>query len=120
MPAYRAPIPQQVYKCLLDNPDGCPYDQMARFFRQQAADNNVRRDMSTVWPSYCQTTEQWQALAPPVYQHPDQINEPLGDEKAGQLAQALGREAVRRCQSALEPWLPAAGLGLLGRRNSGT
>ena len=37
MPAYRVPLPQEVYKCLLENPDGCPYDQMARFFRQQAA-----------------------------------------------------------------------------------
>ena len=92
MPAYRVPLPQQVYKCLLDNPDGCPYDRMARFFRQQAADENVRRGMNTVWPSYCQTTEPWQALAPPVYQHPDQINEPLGDEKARRLARALGIE----------------------------
>src|SRR5262245_6533284 len=23
MPAYRVPLPQQVYKCLLKNPDGC-------------------------------------------------------------------------------------------------
>jgi hypothetical protein len=90
MPAYRVPLPQQVYNCLLDNPDGCPYDQMARFFRQQAADRNVRRDMNTVWHPSCRTTEPWQALAPPVYQHPDQINEPLGDEKAARLAHALG------------------------------
>ena len=92
MPAYRVPLPEQVYKCLLDNPDGCPYDQMARFFQQQAADENVRRGQNTVWPSYCQTTEEWQTLAPPVYQHPDQINEPLGTEKARRLAQALGIE----------------------------
>jgi hypothetical protein len=31
-------------------------------------------------------------LAPPPYQHPDQINEPLGLDKAAQLAQALGIE----------------------------
>jgi hypothetical protein len=92
MPAYRVPLPQQVYKCLLENPDGCPYDQMARFFRQQAADKKVHRNGNTVWPSSCQTTEQWQPLAPPEYQHPDQINEPLGNEKADQLAQALGIE----------------------------
>jgi hypothetical protein len=47
---------------------------------------------ATVWPSSCQTTEPWQPLAPPAYQHPDQINEPLGNEKADQLAQALGIE----------------------------
>jgi hypothetical protein len=86
------PLPQQVYKCLLANPDGCPYDEMARFFRRQAADKMVGRDINTVWPQSCQTTGQWQALAPPVYQHPDQINQPLGDEKADQLAQALGIE----------------------------
>ena len=33
MPAYRVPLPHQVYDCLLANPDGCPYEQMARFFR---------------------------------------------------------------------------------------
>ena len=48
--------------------------------------------MNTVWPQSCQTTEPWQSLAPPEYQHPDQINEPLGKEKADQLAQALGIE----------------------------
>lgn len=78
------------YKCLLDNPDGCDYDQMARFFREQAADNSIGRDLNTVWPTYCQTTEPWQVLAPPVYQNRDQINEPLGDERAAQLAHALG------------------------------
>ena len=90
MPAYRAPVPQQVYHCLLDNPDGCPYEEMAPFFRQQAADKSVRRGMDTVWPSYCQTTERWRDLAPPVYQTADQINEPLGEEKAEILARALG------------------------------
>src|SRR5262245_57420596 len=90
MPAYRAPLPRPVYDCLLDKPDGCPYEQVARFFRQQAADRSVRRPIDTVWPACCQTTEQWQALAPPVYEHPDQINEPLGDEKAEELARALG------------------------------
>jgi hypothetical protein len=64
---------------------------MARFFRQQASER-VSRNNNTIWPSSCQTTPQWQPLAPPVYQHPDQINEPLGNEKADQLAQALGIE----------------------------
>ncbi|HKU85881.1 MAG TPA: hypothetical protein VJV77_06025 [Casimicrobiaceae bacterium] len=91
MPAYRAPVPQQVYHCLLDNPDGCPYVEMAPYFRQQAADKSVKRGMDTVWPSYCQTTEKkWLDLAPPVYENADQINEPLGEEKAAKLARALG------------------------------
>ena len=89
MPAYRAPLPQQVYDCLLANPDGCPYEQMARFFRQQAADSSGR-GMDTEWPSYCQTTERWRDLAPPLYQNADQINEPLGEERAEKLARALG------------------------------
>jgi hypothetical protein len=90
MPAYRVPLPQQVYKCLLENPDGCPYEQMARFFRQQADDKKVDRNGNTVWPNSCQTTAQWQPLAPPDYQRPFQINEPLGGKKADQLARALG------------------------------
>lgn len=89
MPAYRVPLPQQVYDCLLANPDGCPYEQMARFFRQQAAES-PGRGMDTEWPSYCQTTDPWRDLAPPVYQDADQINEPLGEERAAKLARALG------------------------------
>jgi hypothetical protein len=88
MPAYRAPIPQPVYQCLLKNPDGCPYDQMAPFFREQATPNQTG---DTVWPSYCQTTSPSAIpLAPPVYQQPDQINEPLGAVRAAQLAHDLG------------------------------
>jgi len=90
MPAYRVPLPQQVYKCLREHPDGCPYEQVIRFFRRQGDDETVGRDINTPYPSYCQTTKQWQTLAPPVYQHPDQINEPLGDERADRLARALG------------------------------
>ena len=90
MPAYRVPLPQQVYDCLLANPDGCPYEDMVKFFKQQARDKNPRLHMDTAWPSYCQTTERWRDLAPPVYQDPDQINEPLGEEKAAKLALALG------------------------------
>jgi len=89
MPAYRVPLPQQVYDCLLANPDGCPYEQMARFFRQQAAEG-PGRGTDTEWPSYCQTTERWRDLAPPLYQNADQINEPLGEERAEKLARALG------------------------------
>jgi hypothetical protein len=92
MPAYRAPVPQQVYDCLLDNPDGCPYEEMAKYFREQADDRGFRHDLNTIWPSYCRTTEPWARLAPPVYQYSDQINEPLGPDRAAQLALALGLE----------------------------
>jgi len=89
MPAYRVPLPELVYRCLLQNPDGCAYEKMAPFFQQQAKDR-VSRGGDTVYPHYCQTSPHWQSLAPPVYQDPDQINEPLGPDKAYQLAQALG------------------------------
>jgi hypothetical protein len=91
MPAYRAPLPQQVYDCLLANPDGCPYEQLARFFRQQAAETPWA-GVDTDWPPYCQTTERWRDLAPPIYQNADQINEPLGEERALKLALALGMD----------------------------
>ena len=32
MPAYRAALPQEVYRCLVENPDGCPYSDMAQYF----------------------------------------------------------------------------------------
>jgi hypothetical protein len=91
MPAYRAPVPQQVYDCLLANPDGCPYEEMARHFRQQAA-QTPWAGVETDWPNYCQTTERWRHLAPPIYQNADQINEPLGEERALLLAKALGMD----------------------------
>ena len=89
MPAYRVPLPQQVYDCLLANPDGCPYEEMARYFRQQAAES-PGRGVDTEWPSYCQTTDPRRVLAPPVYENADQINEPLGEKRAAKLAVALG------------------------------
>src|SRR4029434_26879 len=89
MPAYRAALPQQVYECLLENPTGCPYVDMAPFFAEQASGGGSR-NKDTVWPAHCQTDAQWQALAPREYRSTDQINEPLGTRHAGRLARALG------------------------------
>ena len=89
MPAYRAALPQQVYECLLENPTGCPYVDMAAFFAEQASGGGSRHK-DTVWPAHCQTDAQWQALAPREYRSTDQINEPLGTRHAGRLARALG------------------------------
>jgi hypothetical protein len=61
MPAYRAALPQQVYECLLENPTGCPYPDMAQYFAEQASGRGSRNN--TVWPAQCQTDPQWQALA---------------------------------------------------------
>jgi hypothetical protein len=90
MPAYRAPIPQEVYKCLAENPEGCPYADMAQYFDEQALQSGGNRNNNSSWPSYCQTDPKWEALAPPEYRQPDQINQPLGREKADQLARDLG------------------------------
>jgi hypothetical protein len=90
MPAYRAALPQEVYECLFENPDGCPYAAMAPYFAEQALDVGGSRNKKTFWPSSCQTDPRWEALAPREYRQPDQINEPLGTRRAEQLARLLG------------------------------
>jgi len=90
LPAYRVPLPHQVYACLRENPDGCPYAEMERYFREQAGQRGGAGNKNSPWPSSCQTDPQWAARAPREYRHPDQINEPLGSKKAAQLARLLG------------------------------
>lgn len=90
MPAYRAALPQEVYKCLFENPDGCPYAEMAPFFAEQAAGGGGGRNQRTFWPDSCQTDPRLAILAPREDQQPDQINEPLGRRKADLLAKLLG------------------------------
>jgi hypothetical protein len=92
MPAYRVALPQEVYKCLVENPDGCPYAAMAPFFAEQALDSGGSQNKNTFWPSSCQTSPRWRSLAPPEDRRPDQINQPLGRKKADQLAKLLGVE----------------------------
>ena len=88
MPAYRVALPQEVYKCLVDNPGGCPYGEMAPFFAEQAAGGGQKQ--RTFWPDSCQTNPRLAILAPPEDRQPDQINEPLGRKKADLLAKLLG------------------------------
>jgi hypothetical protein len=90
MPAYRVALPQAVYKCLVDNPDGCPYAEMERFFAEQAADTGDGRNQKTFWPESCRTSPRLEDLAPTEDRRADQINEPLGRKRADQLAQLLG------------------------------
>jgi len=93
MPAYRAALPQEVYTCLVEHPDGCLYPEMAKYFAEQALGIGASRNKNTFWPLACgQTDPRWEALAPPVYRQPDQINEPLGRKKADQLAGLLGMD----------------------------
>jgi len=89
MPAYRVALPQEVYKCLVENPDGCPYAAMAPYFAEQAGSGGSQ-DQKTIWPSSCQTNPRWRILAPPQDRQFDQINQPLGRENADQLAKLLG------------------------------
>jgi hypothetical protein len=90
MPAYRVALPQEVYKCLHENPDGCPYAAMEPFFAEQAAGGGGRQSGKTFWPSSCQTDPRLAILAPPEDRQADQINQPLGRKKADRLAKLLG------------------------------
>jgi hypothetical protein len=90
MPAYRVALPQEVYKCLHENPDGCPYAAMEPFFAEQAAGGGGRQSGKTFWPSSCQTNPRLAILAAPEDRQAEQINEPLGRKKADLLANLLG------------------------------
>ena len=90
MPAYRVALPQEVYKCLVENPDGCPYAEMERFFAEQAADTGKGPNQKTFWPESCRTSPRLEDLAPTENRRAEQINEPLGRKRAEQLAQLLG------------------------------
>jgi len=90
MPAYRAPLPQEVYACLVENPHGCHYPDMAPYFAEQALETGGRRNRQTFWPIECQIDQTWQKLAPPEFRGPQQINQPLGRKKADSLARFLG------------------------------
>jgi hypothetical protein len=90
MPANRVALPQEVYKCLFENPDGCPYAEMALFFAEQAVDGGGGQHQKTFWPSSCQTDPRLGILAPKEDRQSDQINEPLGRKRADRLAKLLG------------------------------
>lgn len=91
MPAYRTPLPQELYQCLFDAPENsCPYDFAAPLLSEQAADGVGSGNKNAAWPSSCQTHPQWRHLAPPQYRRPEQINEPLGRSKTARIARALG------------------------------
>lgn len=85
MPAYRAPLPVPVVDCLESNSEGCPYDQIALSF-----DGSTKGNRGCTWPPECRTTPQFEKLAPPIATRSDQINQPLGMERASELAELLG------------------------------
>jgi len=92
MPLYRAVIPQEVYECLVENPEGCRYVEMKQYFDKQALEIGGSRNKNTFWPNSCQLDSRWQNLTPPEYRQPHQISQPLGKKKADQLARRLGIE----------------------------
>lgn len=85
MPAYRALLPTAFSECLKNNPTGCSYTDYALSF-----DGRMTRGASCDWPTECQTDPKWQQLAPIAANRTEQINEPLGVERANALARALG------------------------------
>jgi hypothetical protein len=89
MPAYRTPIPLPLSECLDLSPGGCSYFEFARFFDEALFRARAKRDKSCSLPPVCQTNPRWARLAPPVATKPDQINEPLGMERAGEIARSL-------------------------------
>jgi hypothetical protein len=100
MPAYRAALPQEVYECLVQYPEGgCYYPDMAKYFAEQALEIGGSRNKNTFWPSSCQIDPRWQALAVPEYRQPDQINQPLGRKK-GSYRNHVGRCAHAAAASA--------------------
>jgi hypothetical protein len=85
MPAYRAALPMALSDCLESNPAGCSYSRYALSF-----DDSAKGNKSCGWPTVCQTNPKWEELAPIVARRGDQINEPLGLERANRLAGLLG------------------------------
>jgi len=113
MPAYRAKIPQEVYTCLVENPEGCPYVDMQQYFDEQALQIGGSRNKNTFWPDSCLIDPKWEALVPPEYRQPSQISQPLGRKKADRLARRLGidqemilTEEQYKCMIGIEPPRP--------------
>jgi hypothetical protein len=90
MPAYKAPIPKAVAHCLEQNPTGCSYAAFERFFEKQISDYRRHRARKCFWPVECHEERELARLAPRKARRPGQINEPLGMERAAELARSLG------------------------------
>ena len=85
MPAYRAAVPQALYDCLTDNPEGCNYDD----FESSLSNPDFAKGAS-ILPNECRAEPKWEVLTPSIAKHTDQINEPLGKERADWIARRLG------------------------------
>lgn len=92
MPAYKAPIPKAVVACLEQNPSGCPYVAFEHLFEKQTSGSRRLRPNKCFWPVECQLERKFVRLAPSRARRSEQINEPLGMERAAELARALGMD----------------------------
>jgi hypothetical protein len=90
MPAYRAPIPPQLAKCLLENPEGCRYADYEKYFNGRTFCSDSNRGNVCRWKSECDLEPSFQSLAPPEFNNRHQINEPLGINQATRLVRSLG------------------------------
>ena len=92
MPAYRAPIPLDVAECLINNPedsDQCTIFEYANSFDGKLLSGSDNQYKKCALPEQCRAAPQFEAVAPPVAQHPDQLNEPLGLDRAHAMAEAM-------------------------------
>ena len=92
MPAYKAPIPKAVAACLEQNPSGCLYVAFEHLFDKQTSGSRRLHPNKCFWPVECQLERKFVRLAPSRARRSRQINEPLGRERAAQLARALGMD----------------------------
>ena len=90
LPAYMAPIPDELVACLKNNNlTGCPYNDYKKYLNNPS--NNIDAATSTkcIWGDDCKISPILQRLAPPRYHTTKQINQPLGQSKATKIAKAL-------------------------------
>lgn len=90
MPAYRTPIPLELSDCLDENPGGCSYFEYAKYFNERGF--SPKQDKRCSLPEVCHTDPKWEVLAPPVATKLEHINQPLGLERAEEIAKSLKME----------------------------
>jgi hypothetical protein len=92
MPAYRAPIPSDLADCLNTYPDRpirCSYSEYALSFDDEPFIANVSKTKKCSFPEACRSSAELESLAPPIATSADQLNEPLGLERANSMAKSL-------------------------------
>ena len=111
MPAYRAPVPSSLSECLHHNATWCPYSEFATSFDDQPFKGKANQTKNCSFPRACSTSIQWERLAPSVVERSEQINEPLGMERASRIAREVGIEKSMiltdeqwECTKGVPPW----------------